>query len=121
MTKPLHHAGDTTSNAADTTNAFSFSNGINSLTVGVVDGDTGIVTTNSAITLTAYQVEPAHTVLSALPSRRTGGEDAVQVWQVGEEAVMVLSVDTPPEPRVLDRLRGEAGIHSVRVVSLAGL
>jgi hypothetical protein len=39
----------------------------------------------------------------------------------GEEAVMVLSVDTPPEPQVLERLRGEAGIHSVRVVSLAGL
>ena len=36
----------------------------------------------------------------------------------GEEAVMVLSVDTPPEPPVLERLRGEAGIHSVRVVSL---
>ena len=36
----------------------------------------------------------------------------------GEEAVMVLSVDTPPEPRVLERLRGEEGIHSVRVVSL---
>jgi D-3-phosphoglycerate dehydrogenase len=39
----------------------------------------------------------------------------------GEEAVMVLSVDTPPEPHVLERLRGEAGIHSVRVVSLTAL
>jgi hypothetical protein len=33
----------------------------------------------------------------------------------------VLSVDTPPEPRVLERLRREAGIHSVRVVSLTAL
>ncbi len=39
----------------------------------------------------------------------------------GEEAVMVLSVDSPPEPDVLERLRGEAGIHSVRVVSLTAL
>jgi hypothetical protein len=30
-------------------------------------------------------------------------------------------VDTPPEPHVLERLRGESGIHSVRVVSLAVL
>jgi hypothetical protein len=33
----------------------------------------------------------------------------------------VLSVDSPPETRVLERLRGEAGIHSVRVVSLIAL
>ena len=39
----------------------------------------------------------------------------------GEAAVMVLSVDTPPEARVLDRLRGEQGIHSVRLVSLTGI
>ena len=39
----------------------------------------------------------------------------------GEAAVMVLSVDTPPEARVLDRLRAEEGIHSVRLVSLTGI
>ena len=39
----------------------------------------------------------------------------------GEAAVMVLSVDTPPEARVLDRLRAQEGIHSVRLVSLTGI
>jgi D-3-phosphoglycerate dehydrogenase len=39
----------------------------------------------------------------------------------GELAVMVLSLDTPPEPRVLDRLRSEPGIKSVRLVSLSGV
>ena len=39
----------------------------------------------------------------------------------GEAAVMVMSVDTPPDARVLERLRGEQGIHSVRVVSLTGV
>ena len=39
----------------------------------------------------------------------------------GEAAVMVLSVDTPPAVDVLEKLRSEAGIQSVRVVSLAGL
>jgi D-3-phosphoglycerate dehydrogenase len=39
----------------------------------------------------------------------------------GELAVMVLSVDTPPEPTVLDRLRSEPGIKSVRLVSLSGV
>jgi hypothetical protein len=34
---------------------------------------------------------------------------------------MVLSVDTPLEARVLERLRGEPGIHSVRLVSLTGV
>jgi len=34
---------------------------------------------------------------------------------------MVLSVDTPPAVDVLEKLRSEAGIQSVRVVSLAGL
>jgi L-serine deaminase len=39
----------------------------------------------------------------------------------GEAAVMVLSVDTPLEARVLERLRSEPGIHSVRLVSLTGV
>ena len=39
----------------------------------------------------------------------------------GEEAVMVLSIDHPPEPHVLERLRGQQGIHSVRLVSLTGI
>jgi D-3-phosphoglycerate dehydrogenase len=39
----------------------------------------------------------------------------------GQAAVMVLSVDTPPAARVLERLRAEQGIHSVRVVSLTGV
>jgi hypothetical protein len=34
---------------------------------------------------------------------------------------MVMSVDTPPDARVLERLRAEHGIHSVRVVSLTGV
>jgi len=36
----------------------------------------------------------------------------------GEVAVMVLSVDTPPNAALLERLRGEPGIRSVRAVSL---
>jgi D-3-phosphoglycerate dehydrogenase len=39
----------------------------------------------------------------------------------GEAAVMVLSVDTPPAPQVLEALRAEQGIQSVRVVSLTGI
>jgi D-3-phosphoglycerate dehydrogenase / 2-oxoglutarate reductase len=39
----------------------------------------------------------------------------------GEAAVMVLSVDTPPAQKVLDTLRAEQGIQSVRVVSLTGI
>jgi D-3-phosphoglycerate dehydrogenase len=39
----------------------------------------------------------------------------------GEAAVMVLSVDAPLDARVLERVRGEPGIHSVRLVSLTGV
>jgi D-3-phosphoglycerate dehydrogenase len=39
----------------------------------------------------------------------------------GEAAVMVLSVDTPPAQPVLETLRAEQGIQSVRVVSLTGI
>jgi hypothetical protein len=39
----------------------------------------------------------------------------------GEAAVMVLSVDTPPAADVLEKLRSEQGIQSVRVVSLTGI
>ncbi len=36
----------------------------------------------------------------------------------GDEAVMILSVDTSVEPHVVDRLRTVDGMHSVRLVSL---
>jgi D-3-phosphoglycerate dehydrogenase / 2-oxoglutarate reductase len=56
------------------------------------------------------------------------GEHAVNIANMnvsrnvpGEAAVMVLSVDTPPAPEVLDTLRAEQGIQSVRVVSLTGI
>jgi hypothetical protein len=43
--------------AADTTGSFSFSNGTNSLSVGVVDADTGIITSNSDVSLTADNLD----------------------------------------------------------------
>jgi D-3-phosphoglycerate dehydrogenase / 2-oxoglutarate reductase len=56
------------------------------------------------------------------------GEHAVNIANMnvsrnvpGEAAVMVLSVDTPPAQPVLETLRAEQGIQSVRVVSLTGI
>src|SRR5207253_1177029 len=43
--------------AASTTNGFSFSNGTHSLTIGIVDGVTGIQTTNSSIDLIADNLD----------------------------------------------------------------
>jgi hypothetical protein len=48
--------------AANTTNLFEFENGTNLLTIGTVDGDTGIVTTGSNIALTADDMDVAQQV-----------------------------------------------------------
>ena len=48
--------------ASGTTNAVTVNNGTNSLTIGVVDGVTGIVTGNSAITITADNLNIAQPV-----------------------------------------------------------
>ncbi len=86
-----------------------------------------------------YQVEielDAHMVVMLNDDRpgmigRVGtllGEEHVNIANMnvsrnapGEAAVMVLSVDTPPDVAVLEKLRSEPGIQSVRVVSLTGI
>jgi D-3-phosphoglycerate dehydrogenase len=117
----------------------------NLLTVRVVPGDSVAGTTIGRdhrpwlVEVGAYQVEielEPH-MLVMLNDDRPGmigavgtflGNEQVNIANMnvsrnvrGEAAVMVLTVDTPPSARAVERLRSEPGIRSVKAVSIEGL